>query len=192
MRWLILGVVSTFAVSGAWAGELLNGGDLSHESVGAAGDQAVSSQRWKLFSSASPIQLRLEEDPLHAPKHALWIGSHAQAGSYEGLFQEVPVTGGKTYTLSVQVLNDKAGPLKPGSTGMLSVEWLDAQGKEISREEGTAWDSSISGSEWKTQKMTSSSPANAVKAHFVVEEKDLATDTPGGAFYISNFSVQDQ
>ena len=155
---------------------------------------ALRPEVWGRFSSKEPMQLKIEKDPLHKGRQVLRMESHGESGSYQGIFQTVPVVGGGKYKFSVQVLNDKRTPLAKGSAGVLSVEWVDAEGGELSREESEEWRSTLSSSAWKEQMLEAKAPEGATQARFVVLQRDReeADGSFGGAFYVDDYSIYEK
>ena len=186
---LLLGLaVSASVVS---AEELLEAGDFSLEPLGASGLNALNTERWGRFTSLEPMLLKVVKTPLGEEGKALRIESRGQAGAYQGFFQIVLIKPGNKYVVSAQVLNDRNALLQPGASGVLSVEWKDAWGGEVMREEEPAWDHELSSSAWTTARIVVTAPPKAVYGHFVVLQKDAdnAESGGGGAFYISRLSV---
>lgn len=171
--------------------ELIQAGDFSLEPLGASGLNALNGKRWGRFTSVEPMLLKVVKAPLGVEGKALRLESRGQPGAYQGFFQVVPVIPGKKYAVSAQVLNDRDALLRPGAFGVISIEWKDARGEELMREEEKAWDHDLSFSAWTIASIVVTAPPKAAYGHFVVLQKDDEHSDPAdaGAFFICRFSV---
>lgn len=186
----LLGLV--LSVSTVGAVELIEAGDFSLEPLGASGLGALTDARWGRFTSVEPMLLKVVKTPIGEEGKALRIESRGEAGAYQGFFQIVLVKPGRKYAVGATVLNDRDALLQPGAVGVLSVEWKDAWGGELMREEEQAWDHNLSATAWTTARIVVTAPPKAVYGHFVVLQKDgsvAGESVGGGAFYISRLSV---
>lgn len=174
------------------AGELIDSGDFALEPLGASGLGALNDARWGRFTSVEPMLLKVVKAPLGDEGKALRLESRGEVGAYQGFFQIVLVKPGKKYAFGATVLNDRDALLQPGAVGVLSVEWKDAWGGELMREEEQAWDHELSSTAWTTKRVVVTAPPKAVYGHFVVLQKDApvpGSPAGSGAFYISRVSV---
>lgn len=87
---------------------------------------------------------------------------------HQGLFQTVRVKAGQRFEFSVYVANNPDQPLGGLSHGQLSIEWVDAQGKELDRSWSQAWGSHASMEKWVRYAMVGTAPAKAVQGNFVI------------------------
>jgi len=87
---------------------------------------------------------------------------------YQGIFQPVRVKPGQRFEFSVYVANDPDHPLSGLSHGQLSIEWFDAQGKELDRSWSQAWGTHTSQEKWVKYAMVGTAPAKAVQGNFVI------------------------
>lgn len=172
----------------ARADERLDAGDFSLEPLGASGLGALADARWGKFTSAEPMLLKVVKTPVGEEGKALRLEARGEFGAYQGFFQIVLVKPGKKYAFTATVLNDRDALLQPGAVGVLSVEWKDAWGVELMRDEEQAWDHTLPSADWTAARIVVTAPPKAVYGHFVLLQKDLA-DGGGGAFYVSRVSV---
>lgn len=172
------------------AGELAVDGGFEDDVVGMAGPAA---SRWGRFASVEPMGLQIVEDPRKASNQALRIEARPEAGAYQGVFQAVEVTEGKSYVVSVKALNDPGLPLEKGSQAVFSVEWRDAAGDEIGREDGHPW-AELGDRDWEEITFATTAPAGASRAHFVILQRnpEHPEGPTGGALLIDNFSIQNK
>jgi len=87
---------------------------------------------------------------------------------FQGLYQSVRVRPGQQFNFTVYVANDPDHPLSGGSRGQLSIEWYDAQDKEISRDWSQAWGMHSSKEKWVQFSMGGTAPPKAARGHFVI------------------------
>lgn len=174
--------------AGAWAADLVTDGGFEKDVVGMSGPDT---EVWGRFASVDPMGLKIVQDPGKRANQVLRIAAREEPGAYQGIFQKVPVKGGENYLVTVQILDDSATPLSPGSTGLLSVEWKDDEGNEVGREDGKPWTGGLSGTDWETVTFETRAPASATQAHFVILQRNPENGAaiPGGAFLVDNFSV---
>lgn len=143
---------------------------------------------WGQFSSSSPLLLSTVADPSDSARQVWRLQSKAALNSYQGVFLKVHVASGATYQVRATVRNVASAPLQAGSVGLLSVEWKNASGAEISRQESIAWTSTLSASAWTLKTANFVAPVGAVAGHFVMLQRDQATPA-GGAFLFKTLSV---
>lgn len=188
MRTVIFLMAVFGAVFALRAGEMIVDGGFEDDVVGMAGP---AGERWGRFASVEPMGLRIVSDPLHPSNQVLRIEAREEPGAYQGVFQEVTVIPGKSYLVSVRALEDEAARPGPGSTSLLSVEWRDADGQEVGREDGPVW-SGLGTKKWQPVEWEVEAPDGAARAHFVLLQRnpENASGAAGGAVLVDDFSVK--
>ena len=135
------------------------------ESPADAPEQTVPDD-WQVFSSKLQ-QVGITHTAKHAGQQSVRMTAQKAATGYQGIGLKLPVTGGTKYTFSAYVLNDKQDPLGGTGHGQLAIEWIDANGKEISRVYSQKWDSSLSKLRWEYVSLRKQeAPKSAVTANF--------------------------
>ncbi|HEY8240638.1 MAG TPA: carbohydrate binding domain-containing protein [Kiritimatiellia bacterium] len=106
-----------------------------------------------------------------------------------GLFQEQDVKPGDTYAFSAFVIENKDNELDGVATGVLTIEWKDDAGNEVSRDASDTWSKLLlSKSQWRRVEVTGTAPAGAAKARFVVTL--FEGDQPGkGSFCVDDVQI---
>jgi hypothetical protein len=106
---------------------------------------------------------------------------------YQGIYQEVRVRPGQQFEFSVYVANNPDQPLRGSSRGQLSIEWFDAQKKEIARDWSQSWGAHVSGEKWVKFSMGGTAPPKAVQGHFVITL--FSEGETSGGFLVDDVSV---
>lgn len=188
MSWKIAGAALLLGITWVHAEDLAKDGGFEDDVIGMAGPNA---ETWGRFASADPMGLLIAEDPLKSSNQVLRFEARPELAAYQGIFQKVPVEGGATYVVTMKILDDATAPLSEGSVGKLSIEWFDASGQEVGREDGESCTAGISSKKWDEVTFDGIAPAGAASAHFVILQKNAESEgrPPGGAFFVDDFSV---
>lgn len=162
-------------------------------SVGASDESGADPASWTVFSSVEGTEkVGLSTAVVRSGKQAARFTSQGVVASYQGLFQSVPVSSGRNYTLVVYVRNDKTNPLKGPAMGQLSIEWLDAHNKEIDRAWGPTWGVKMASSHWGKFEMTSPAPPHTSQARLVILQFDGKTEGGGGSYLVDDVALTEQ
>jgi len=103
---------------------------------------------WEVFTSKES-KLGIIRSAKRSGEQCLRIMAQGLAKGYQGVSVKMDVTPGEKYTFSAFVMNNRAAPLGGTGHGQLCIEWHDASGKELSRQYGTLWNSSLSKMRWE-------------------------------------------
>ena len=123
---------------------------------------------WEAFSSGNNQWYGgFSKDDASKGGRSVVFSNHGSELKFQGLFQSVKVKGGEQYQCFAHVKNNPDNRLAGGSRGQLSIEWIDARGKEISRLWSRAW-MSHSADKWTKMVMSEVAPEKAVKANVVI------------------------
>jgi hypothetical protein len=87
---------------------------------------------------------------------------------YQGLYQTLRVKSGARYEFSAEVALNPDNPLSGFAYGQLSIEWRDAQGKEIDRSWSHSWGPNLPKGKWSRFVINEIAPPRAAKASFVI------------------------
>jgi len=111
--------------------------------------------------------------------------------SWEVLVVSMPVTPGTDYQFGAWVKPDDAEPLKHDSAGSISIEWKDAEGREISRITGNQWNHKTFGNSpaWVRVQAAGKAPDNAASASFVITYHAGIVVGSGGKFLIDDTAI---
>ena len=148
------------------------------------------SEPWQLFSNKL-ILMELSRDIKHAGEQSLKFSSQKVPNSYQGCNQVIPVKAGNKYTYSAYLINNKEDPLGGTTHIQLVIEWVNEQGKEISRDYSNPIGSSLSKMRWEILALRKKvAPAGAVTARFGIH---LSEGEKGGkgSLYIDDVLVQE-
>jgi hypothetical protein len=153
----------------------------------AAGNQGnIRPAGWESFSGGASEQMWLSTVCAHDGTQSVRFWAHGLQGFYQGLYQSLPAVPGKTYHFSAYVLNDATSPLRGSVTGQLSIEWHDANNREITRSVGPSWGPSLSSKTWTRLEVMGVAPPNVIMARFVIVEKSGDQPATGCTFYIDD------
>ena len=97
------------------------------------------------------------------------ISAQRTSGQLQGLFQTLRVTGGETYSFSINVKSSREDPLGGAVYGLLVIEWKNSARKVLQIRRSTPWDSSLSTLRWQTVSLHGvRAPKDATEANFCV------------------------
>ena len=83
--------------------------------------------------STAKINLSVTEAEHQGGVRCLQLSAQGVPHAAQGLIQHLDVVSGEKYTFSASVINDADAPLKGTTYLQLCIEWLDADGREVSR-----------------------------------------------------------
>ncbi|MFH0954036.1 MAG: hypothetical protein V1873_06880 [Verrucomicrobiota bacterium] len=136
---------------------------------------------WGFFTSRGRT-LQLTKEKARTGTQSLGISPQQVPGADMGILQKLSVQPKARYTFSAYCLNSKADALKGPLFGVLSIEWLDASGKEIERNESPTWNAGLSRMLWTLISLSAKVPDQAVRANFVIRVNDGAGQSTGTCF----------
>lgn len=172
------------------ADELLQNTGFESPAVQAESD--TNPADWVFFSSVEGgKKVGLTAKAGHNGKQSVKFAVQGTPGSYQGLFEPVAVASGTSYHFTVYARNDSGQPLKAPGRGQISIEWKSVDDQELERTWGPDWSTSLP-STWTKFEMTGKAPANAVRAHFVINQFDGPDAGAAGAFLVDDASVKTQ
>jgi len=126
-------------------------------------------QDWMLFSDNKNLSFGgMGKDDASKGNSCVVFSNSKKKTSFQGLFQTLKVKSGEQIEFNIYVKNNPENPLVGGSHGQLSIEWYDAQGKEISRSWSQSWGSNLSKDKWVEYSLTDLAPSKAVKANLAI------------------------
>ncbi len=142
--------------------------------------------KWTIFSSTTNNKITLVDKQGRTGKQSCRFTAQEVAGSYQGLYQAVPVSAGKRCEFQLHARNDTGNPLKAPARGQISIEWKDATGNEVDRTWGPDWGADLPADGWKKIEVAGTAPPTAVAAHVVITQHDGAESGANGAFYVDD------
>ena len=154
------------------------------------GFESPAGSDWTRFSSRADDQrIATETDPVKSGRQSLKLTVQETAGSYQGVFQSLPVTPGKTYRFRAWVREAPASPRSGTGRGQISLEWKSDADTELRRDWGPDWGAATALADWTRFELTGSAPDGATRAHVVITQ--FAGDQPaaGAAFLVDDASV---
>lgn len=151
--------------------------------------EGTAAQDWLLFSSKQTLSF-VAREVKRTGEQSLKVSAQKLPGSYQGVYLSLPVTEGEKYTFSIYAINNKVDPVGGTAHGQLALEWIDATGKEISRDYSQIWNSSLSKMRWETIAIRKKqAPKGAVNAKFGIHFSD--GDKGGkGSFFIDDVLIE--
>ncbi|HEY8240639.1 MAG TPA: hypothetical protein VIH35_04290 [Kiritimatiellia bacterium] len=171
------------AQGGEAAGNILENPGFEEEVVGQSGLPSA----WSAYTATDGLIFSTNE-PVRTGSRCVVIRANGESKSNRGLVQEQPVSAGSKLTFSAHVLNSRAEPLQAGTTGLINIEWLDAEGKELARSQSTPWNQSLSPVKWEKIEVSGKAPGGAATARFVIAL--VEGKQPGmGAFLVDDVAV---
>ncbi len=170
--------------------ELLVNGDFEAFEFDEA-SKRVSPESWFVFSGLENTnRVTMTRSIALSGRQSIRMRAQQQPQAYQGVFQKADVTEGVQYEFSTQVYVPDADPLRPPVTGHLSIEWLDADGKELLRELSPSWDHTLDRNRWYRFYIRSRAPKDSVAAIFSIVLEDGRIGTGAGSFIVDDASVQ--
>lgn len=150
MWWITAGLAAVLV--GVTAGaESLKNGDFEAESL----------EPWQVFQSEGATA----RSELVGQPRVLSLRGEGPAKSFVGIFQTVPeIRPGERYRFTILTKVVEAGK----GRGQISVEWFDAEQRELARAWGPTWPLDETDRVWQEQSMRATAPAEAVAARVVV------------------------
>ena len=137
----------------------------------ASAEDPVIPAGWIFFSSKSKT-IELSQETVMAGSNCLKMSVQGVKNAGLGIAQIIPVESGTTYSFHAFVKNCKENPLGKGARGVLSIEWKNAQGKEIARKSSPEWSMSLSRLRWESFGVTEKAPRGATTAAMAITLSD--------------------
>jgi hypothetical protein len=137
---------------------------------------------WNLFSNKLTL-MELTRTIKRSGEQSLKITSQKIPNAYQGFNQTVPVKTGEKYTFSAYMINNKEDPLSGTTHAQLVIEWVNEQGKEISRDYSQVITSSLSKMRWELITLRKkAAPGGAVSARFGIHLSEGEKGGKGSIF----------
>ncbi|MBN1269470.1 MAG: hypothetical protein JXB04_07785 [Kiritimatiellae bacterium] len=134
----------------------------------ASREDATMPARWQVFSDPDP-HVALSTGRARSGQKALRFTALGRRGGHQCCVAALPVAAGKKYSFGVHVRNDKDDKLDQDTKGLLSIEWLDPRGLELSRMNSDGWSSDLSVLRWTFVSTGRVNPPHrATRARFVI------------------------
>jgi hypothetical protein len=109
-----------------------------------------------------------KEDASQGSSSVIFLNTEKQM-KFQGLYQSLRVRPGQRFSFTIFIANDPDHPLSGGSRGQLSIEWYDAQDKEISpRDWSQGWGMHSSKEKWVQYAILGEAPPKAARGNFVI------------------------
>jgi len=144
---------------------------------------------WEVYSTHSPAISR-QATSSYSGNYGLMLCTQNKKSAYTCLIQNHEVTPGVTYQFTARIINNRNDPLQGTAHGKLTVEWLNENGGEISRDAGEQWDANLSRMVWLRHRFDFQAPPKAVEARFVVLFSD--GDMPAqGSCFLDDISIRE-
>lgn len=163
MRWILAAAACSIGCS-AWAdGNLVKNGDFEKR------QSRSLPQHWSAFSTDKNRWHGgfSREDASKGGSSLAFLNCETKP-EYQGIYQAVRVRPGQQFEFSVYVASDPDHPLTGLSHGQLSIEWRDAQDKEIGRDWSQGWGAHVSKEKWVKYSISGTAPPKAAQGHFVI------------------------
>ncbi|MCI0406624.1 MAG: hypothetical protein L0209_11265 [candidate division Zixibacteria bacterium] len=131
---------------------------------------------WSLFWELEkkkltfPLEKLVSQSKLDAAKgsSSIVLKNSDLGFQFLGIYQEVKVRKDDHFEFSAFVRNDAADRLVGQSFGVLTIEWYDRGGRQISRKASQRWRDDLSEDQWVKYVVDDVAPTNAEKVRFVV------------------------
>jgi len=147
---------------------------------------------WHVFSTnPDEVRVGLTSAVARSGRQAMRLKSQGVQGSYQGVFQSLPVEADEVYAFELYVRMDRHQPIKGTERGEMHIELRNQNDEEIKRVLGHEWGKSLSSTKWTRYEMKTKVPEEAVRAHFVVTFLDGVNPLGGEAsFLVDDASVE--
>lgn len=142
---------------------------------------------WDFYTSKDR-NIALTNNPVHSGNSSVHLWTQGRADAHLGVSQSMDVLPKARYTFRAFVMNDKENKLGGSVVGNLGIEWLDAEGAEISRATSKEWTSHLSKMRWEEFEVVDKAPPFASRVKFVIYLRDGDRGGEGG-LYLDDASV---
>jgi len=153
-----------------------------------AGKEGLAPQGWEFFTSRMNMA-GISRKEFRTGNQSLELRAQEFVGADMGCLQHLLVTAGTRYTFSAYVRNSRTAALDGTFFGILSIEWLDAAGKEIGRSESPPWMRDLSQMRWTPVSVVAKAPPLATQAKFVIHAHDGNGKVSHGSCYVDDVLV---
>ncbi|MBN1269199.1 MAG: hypothetical protein JXB04_06390 [Kiritimatiellae bacterium] len=140
--------------------ELQNGG-FEAPSILAGADPTSQPDKWFYFSSAENSEAGITDRKKRGGEQAFYFKGQKVRDAFHGIAQKVAIEPGTRAELSVYAVSDSREPVSGEAHGVVSLEWQDATGKEITRTLGTSWNFTLSPVRWESFRVVENAPEGA-------------------------------
>ncbi|HEY8241284.1 MAG TPA: hypothetical protein VIH35_07555 [Kiritimatiellia bacterium] len=175
IAWVVFG-------AGVGRGEEAAGDSGANASFEQASDEnPVWPAGWEVYGNDAN-SIALADGVAHSGDASVRIPAPAEQRANQGLYAEQEVQPGTKIEFSAYVLNDGKEPLATVTTGILGIEWHDADGKEVGRAISAPWSAGLSATKWEQFRVAGKAPQGAVRARFVISLADQTKPGSGGCY----------
>ncbi len=143
---------------------------------------------WNVYSTDKTMMALTGESQRTGEYSAKFVTQNT-GSQFQGMTQRVPIDASQKYTISVYAKSCVSAPLKGTAYGQLVVEWLGADGGEISRVWSDKWNQSLVRKQWKRFSIKKVTPPDGTVAANVGVHLFEGKSGGRGAFYIDDVSV---
>ncbi len=136
------------------------------------GAKGKEPERWNSFASKTN-GIGITSRDWRSGRQCVRMAAQRAKGAYQGLLLDLPAEPGERYSFSAYIKADKNDRLGGTTHCLLTIEWLDENGKQISKSDSKVWGRTLSRLNWKrvaVEKATA--PEDAVLARCVIQLKD--------------------
>jgi len=140
---------------------------------------------WFHFSTPAGGARGITSKRSRSGQQSFYFKAQQQTNAYQALVQKLPVEANTKYSFSAYVINDETNPLTGRCKIQLSIEWKDANGREIRRTWGSPLSSKLSSRQWRQLVVQGEAPRGAVYCHTVITLFSRDSDA-SGVFYVDD------
>jgi hypothetical protein len=153
--------------------------------------QGDAPENWFVFSSTDTSKPGITDARKKGGTQSLRFKAQAETNAFMGIAHDFTPTAGHHYSFVVNVMNDPADPLVGAAFGQVSLEWKDAEGKELARNYGPTWNFQLSSSRWEKYQVDADPPDGSTRGVGVVTY--FSKDSKGlGTFYLDDTELIDR
>jgi len=140
---------------------------------------------WFVFSSVPEVNIQVTDARKKQGMQSCIMKTQKEEGAYEGIAQRFSATPGHHYTFVIYAMNNHQDAMAGDAYGQISLEWQDAEGKEISREYGPSWSHNLPFNRWQKFMITATAPENTAIGVAVITLQSKNSNG-NGAFFVDD------
>lgn len=123
--------------------------------------------QWDPFSSGEKLLVSLTDSFKRSGARSVRLGAVGLKGAFMGLVQQKAVQPRSRYVFRANLLSDPEAPLGAGCEVLLSLEWHNADGREMGRDESPIL-TNLSRTQWRELTLIAKPPRGAASVKFTV------------------------
>jgi hypothetical protein len=153
-----------------------------------AGQRDIMPEDWFSFASDS-LRIFVTDEIARSGRQALKMEAQGKAEAYMGIIARFPVKAGRSYAMEAYFRRNRDNSLGGTARVQIVIEWLDADGNELKRDESRTFGQNLSAMRWERRTlMGKTAPPGATEAVFGIHLND-GDDGGRGSLFIDDCAI---